>query len=110
MTETRRALVGRSRRLNIATLLYNSLEGIVGLTAGLMAGSVALVGFAVDSGIELSASAIALWRLDADADVRRRASVERISHRAIGVLFLALAAYVTYDAIDALEELKKKGS
>lgn len=95
-------LVARSRRLNLATLAYNSLEGVIAISAGLAAGSVALVSFGIDSGIELGASAAALWRLNADADVTRRAAAERTSHRVIGALFMILAVYVTVDAGRAL--------
>lgn len=94
----RAALVARSRWLNVATLGYNSLEGIIAILAGLAAGSVALVGFGIDSVIELTASTVALWRLNADADAVRRVAVERMSHRIIGALFMALAAYVAYEA------------
>lgn len=100
--EARRRLVRRSRRLNGATLAYNTIEGIIAISAGLAAGSVALVGFGIDSGIELGASAAALWRLHADADVARRAVVERRSHRVIGALFIILAIYVAVDASAAL--------
>jgi divalent metal cation (Fe/Co/Zn/Cd) transporter len=98
----RERLVARSRRLNVATLAYNTLEGVVAITAGVAAGSVALVGFGIDSGIELGASVAALWRLDADADLARRAVVERASHRVIGALFMALAIYIAIDAGTAL--------
>ncbi len=98
----RARLVARSRRLNLATLAYNTLEGIIAISAGLAAGSVALVGFGIDSGIELGASATALWRLNADADLARRAAAERASHRVIGALFMVLALYVTIDAGRAL--------
>jgi divalent metal cation (Fe/Co/Zn/Cd) transporter len=98
----RARLVVRSRRLNIATLAYNTLEGIIAISAGLAAGSVALVGFGIDSGIELAASGAALWRLNADADMARRAAVERTSHRVIGALFMVLAVYVSIDAGRAL--------
>ena len=100
--DARAALAARSKWLNIATLAYNSIEGVVAITAGLAAGSVALVGFGFDSGIELAASCVALWRINADADPVRRAQAERVAHRLIGVLFLALAAYVSYDAAHAL--------
>lgn len=100
--EGRRRLVTRSRRLNLATLAYNALEGIVAIAAGAAAGSVALIGFGIDSGIELCASGAALWRLSADADVTRRAAVERASHRIIGALFMVLALYVSVDAGSAL--------
>ena len=94
----RAALVTRSRRLNLATLAYNALEGVIAIGSGVAAGSVALIGFGIDSGIELAASGVALWRLDADADHERRDHVERLSHRLIGALFVALALYVAVDA------------
>jgi divalent metal cation (Fe/Co/Zn/Cd) transporter len=100
--EVRTSLVRRSRRLNYATLIYNSLEGVLSIAAGLLAGSIALVGFGVDSVIELAASVAALWRLRADVDLRRRERVERQTLRLIGLCFLALAAYVSVDAIDAI--------
>src|SRR5919198_150671 len=102
LSPTREALVRRSFRLNVATLAYNSLEGVVAILAGLAAGSIALVGFGLDSLIELAASVTALWRLGADLDPERRERAERVAIRAIGVLFLALAAYVAVDAAQAL--------
>jgi len=101
-TDLRAQLVRRSRWLNIATLAYNTLEGIIAIVAGVAAGSVALVGFGIDSGIELAASSVALWRLDADADHSRRERAERLGHRMIGALFMALALYVAVDAGRAL--------
>ena len=101
LTLDRAVLVRRGRWLSTATLAYNCLEGVVAIVVGLGAGSVALVGFGIDSGIEVSASVVALWRLSADAEPERRARVERISHRAIGCLFLALALYVAYEAVQA---------
>lgn len=98
----RETIVRRGRGLNIATLAWNSLEGVIAIAAGVSAGSVALVGFGVDSGIELAASAMALWRLGADASPAHRERVEQVSHRAIGVLFVALAVYVAYDAASSL--------
>jgi divalent metal cation (Fe/Co/Zn/Cd) transporter len=98
----RDTIVRRGRRLSFVTVFCNSVEGVVALAAGLSAGSVALVGFGVDSGIELAASAAAIWRLDADAASARRVRVERISHRMIGLLFVALALYIAYGASDAL--------
>jgi divalent metal cation (Fe/Co/Zn/Cd) transporter len=99
---TREALVRRSFRLNAATLAYNSLEGVIALLAGLMSGSIALVGFGLDSLIELAASLTALWRLRAERDPGRRERAERVALRVIGGLFLALAAYVAADAAQAL--------
>ena len=92
----RPALLQRSRRLNYATLAYNSLEGALSISAGLMAGSIALVGFGTDSLIELTAGAAALWRLSADLNPARRERVEQQTLRLIGLCFLALAAYVRH--------------
>ena len=98
----RPALVRRSRQLNYATIAYNSLEGVLAVVAGVWAGSIALVGFGVDSVIELAAGAAALWRLRADADPVRRARSEHLTLRAIGVSFVALAVYIGVDAFEAL--------
>jgi divalent metal cation (Fe/Co/Zn/Cd) transporter len=98
----RPALVQRSRRLNYATLAYNSLEGVLSIGAGLLAGSIVLVGFGADSLIELTAGAAALWRLGADLNPARRERVEQLTLRLIGLGFLALAAYVSLEAIHAL--------
>jgi divalent metal cation (Fe/Co/Zn/Cd) transporter len=98
----REDLVRRGQRLSWLTLGYNSVEGFVAIGAGLLAGSIALVGFGFDSAIELVASAAALWRLNADVNPVQRERVELLTLRIVGVLFLALALYVTLDAADAL--------
>ena len=95
-------LVRRGLRLTYATLAYNSLEGIVAVGAGIGAGSIALIGFGVDSIIELTASVAAVWRLRADSGVARREQVEGRSLRVVGACFLALAGYMTYEAVKAL--------
>ena len=100
--EGRAALVRRSYWLNVLTLSYNSIEGVVALIAGAFAGSIALTGFGLDSLIELAASVTALWRLRADVQPEAREHAERVSLRVIGALFLALAAYVGIDAARAL--------
>lgn len=92
--------VARGRRLEYFTIAYNSLEGLIALVAGWLAGSVALVGFGVDSVIEVSSGAVLLFRLHADADPRRRERVERLTLRLVGVSFLALAAYVAYESLN----------
>jgi divalent metal cation (Fe/Co/Zn/Cd) transporter len=102
VADTRGALVRRSFRLNVVTIAYNSLEGVVALIAGALAGSIALTGFGLDSLIEVTASLTALWRLRADLNPARRQHAERVSLRVIGALFLALACYVALDASRAL--------
>lgn len=106
-TAERRALVRRGLWLNYATIGYNALEALVAILAGLLAGSVALVGFGVDSAIEVTAAGAAQWRLRADVDPKRRERVERITLRVIGWSFLALATYVTYDSGKALWLLER---
>ena len=98
----RTALVQRGLALNYLTIGYNVLEAVVALGAGIVAGSVALVGFGLDSVIEVTASGAAQWRLRADLDALRRERVERATLRIIGWSFLALAAYVTLDSANAL--------
>jgi len=95
-------LVRRGLVLSYGTALYNSLEGLIAIGAGLVAGSVALVGFGVDSAIELSASAAAIWRLRADQGAERRERSERFTLRIVGALFLALALFVAADAARTL--------
>jgi divalent metal cation (Fe/Co/Zn/Cd) transporter len=95
---TRIRAVRQGQWLTWTTIGYNSLEGILSVVAGLLAGSVALVGFGVDSFIEVTASFAAIWRLRVDADLARRAVAERRALRVIGWCFLALATYVAIDA------------
>jgi divalent metal cation (Fe/Co/Zn/Cd) transporter len=101
-SQDRAALVRRGRRLSYATLAVVSVEAGVALAVGLVAGSVALLGYGVDSVIELVSGAAALWRLAADREPGRRARVERQSARVIGVGFVALAVYILVDAGRAL--------
>jgi divalent metal cation (Fe/Co/Zn/Cd) transporter len=98
----RAALVRRGLWLNYATIAYNSIEAVVALIAGIVAGSVSLVGFGIDSVIEVTASGAAQWRLRADLDHTRRDQVERVTMRVIGWSFLALAGYVTVDSLTSL--------
>ena len=95
---TREQAVRRGQWLTWTTIAYNSLEALLSIVAGLLAGSVALVGFGFDSVIELSSSLAGLWRLQADAAPAQRARVERHALRFIGICFLVLAAYVLNDA------------
>ena len=88
--------VRRGRRLEYLTIVWNSLEGIIAVGAGIYAGSIALVGFGVDSVIEVSSGLIILWRL-ASGEHR-----EKLALRLVGVSFLALAVYVGLDAAKSL--------
>jgi divalent metal cation (Fe/Co/Zn/Cd) transporter len=98
----RMALVRRGLWLNYLTIGYNTIEAVVSLVAGLVAGSVALIGFGVDSAIEVTASVAAQWRLRSDRDSVRRERVEWLTRRVIGGSFLALSAYVAVDSVITL--------
>jgi divalent metal cation (Fe/Co/Zn/Cd) transporter len=105
MTEVvvpRLALVRRGLWLNYLTIGYNTIEAVVSLVAGVVAGSVALIGFGVDSAIEVTASVAAQWRLRSDRDSARRERVEWLTRRVIGGSFLALSAYVAVDSVITL--------
>ena len=98
----RRSAVTRGRWLTWATIAYNCLEGLLSIGSGLLAGSVSLIGFGVDSFIEVSASLTAVWRLHVDRDPGRREQAERLAQRLIGLSFLALAGYVAVEATRSL--------
>src|SRR3954449_13593171 len=104
MTQARATLIRRGLWLNYATLAYNTAEAIVSLAAGLIAGSVALVGFGFDSVIEVTASLAAQWRLRADLDAHRREHAELLTMRIVGACFIGLAVYILYDAGTTLWE------
>ncbi|MEK7753081.1 MAG: cation transporter [Acidobacteriota bacterium] len=95
----RASAVRRGKRLEYATVAYNSMEGLIGIGAGLVAGSIALVGFGFDSIIEVTSGAVLLWRLHADVDPARRERAEAVSVRIVGICFLVLALYIAYDSV-----------
>ncbi len=95
----------RALWLVAATMAYNAVEALVALWAGVAAGSVALVGFGLDSVIELVAATVVLWRmaLESGGATRTRVDVaERRVRRLVGVTFFALAAYVVVQSTVAL--------
>lgn len=96
----RKARLGRGLRLEYFSLVWNFLETFVGMAAGIAAGSVALIGFALDSVVESSSAAVLIWRLRSEGkgnwDVE---SIERRAVRLIAVAFWALALYVGAKAI-----------
>jgi divalent metal cation (Fe/Co/Zn/Cd) transporter len=98
----RHVFAQRGKRLEYFTIAWNSIEGIVAVVAGILAGSISLVGFGVDSFIEVASGATLLWRMSVDADERRRERIELISLRMVSACFLALAAYVGYEAASNL--------
>lgn len=96
------AMARRGRRLEYFTIAWNSLEGLVAVIAGMLAGSISLVGFGIDSFIEVTSGAALLWRMSVDADVHHREQNERLALRIVGLCFVALAAYIGYESISHL--------
>ena len=95
-------LVSRGRRLERLTIAWNSFEAVVALVSGVMAGSIALVGFGLDSVIETTSAVILLWRLRADADRASRERAELTARRLVGACFVLLALYVAAESVHAL--------
>lgn len=94
-----RSLVAlRGRRLEYFTIGWNALESLVAIIAGVFAGSSSLVGFGIDSFIEVTSGSVLLWRISVDADVQRRERNERHALKIVGTCFLALAVYITYES------------
>jgi divalent metal cation (Fe/Co/Zn/Cd) transporter len=102
----RERLLLHGQRLEYFTIVYNSLEGLVSIVAGAIAGSISLVGFGLDSLIEVTSGTALLWRLHHDLNPSRREHVERMTLRIVGVCFLALAAYIGYESGSALIQHK----
>ena len=102
----RRAVTRRGKQLEYFTIGWNSLEGLVAVVAGVLAGSISLVGFGVDSFIEVTSGSVLLWRMSVDADVQKRERREKLSLMIVGVCFLALATYVGYESISDLVSRK----
>jgi|SRR5438128_2698935 len=94
----RAAGVRRGRRLEYFTIAWNAAEGLVAIGAGALAGSISLVGFGMDSFIEVASGSVLLWRMSVDADEQRRASREKRALHLVGLCFVLLAAYVAYES------------
>jgi len=92
----------RGKRLEYFTIGWNSLEGLCALAAGIIAGSISLVGFGADSFIEVTSAAALLWRLSVIADEESREQNERFTLKIVGACFLALSLYVASAAISNL--------
>jgi divalent metal cation (Fe/Co/Zn/Cd) transporter len=106
LTDERRALVARRIRLFLAaTITYNVIEAIVALSEGARVSSTALIGFGIDSVIEVSSAAAVAWQF-AGRDPEAR---EKIALRIIAFSFFGLATYVTADAIRALLGIGEAG-
>jgi divalent metal cation (Fe/Co/Zn/Cd) transporter len=98
--ETYRRLAQRAKLLSWVSLGYMALEGAVAILAGILAGSVALIAFGLDSAIEGFASAIIVWRFTGSRMFSDAA--ERRAQRLVAIQFFVLAPYVGFESVDAL--------
>ena len=107
MTADRSALLRKGIRLEYLTVGWNSLEAAIAVIAGVAAGSIALVGFGLDSVVEVVAGSMLLWRLRVEVahdhgECAETEHAERLALRFVGVTFFLLAAYVAYESFRKL--------
>jgi divalent metal cation (Fe/Co/Zn/Cd) transporter len=102
----RQGMARRGKRLEYFTIGWNTLEGLVAVFAGAVAGSISLLGFGIDSFIEVTSGTVLLWRMSVDADALKRERNEMFSLRIVSVCFLALALYVGYESVSDLVSRK----
>lgn len=106
LTVEREAGLGRALRLEYLTVGWNVVEGLVAVAAALAAGSVALLGFGIDSFVETASGLVLVWRLRAERRRGRQHAerLDRLALRLVGLSLFALAAWVAFDAGRALLE------
>ena len=93
-------LIRRAKALSWLSLAYMTAEGAIAVTAAILAGSVALLGFGLDSAIEALASVIVIWRFTGSRRLSKDA--ERHAERLVAISFFLLAPYIAQDATRAL--------
>lgn len=103
---TRSALLTRGLLLEFLTVGWNLIEGVIAVVAAMASGSVALLGFGVDSFVESISGSVLIWRLGSEkrgsADEERIEAIERRAEQLVGLSFFALAAYVAFDAVTSI--------
>jgi divalent metal cation (Fe/Co/Zn/Cd) transporter len=96
----------RGLQLAYLTIIWNVLEGIIAVGAGIAAGSIALIGFGVDSLVETISGGVITWRLMTEIrgqhDDEAIEGIEQRAERLVGIAFLLLAAYVAFEAVRSL--------
>ncbi len=102
---TRAELLRHGLRLEYLTVGWNIIEGLIAIGAGIVSGSIALVGFGMDSFIESISGTVLIWRLREERRGATEERIELVERRAewlVGVAFLVLAAYVTIESLRSL--------
>jgi len=101
----RNALLERARRLQWLTVGWNAVEGIIAIAAALAASSVVLLGFGLDSFIEMTSGLVILWRIRAERRARDEARIERVedlARRGVALSLFLLAVFVATEAVVSL--------
>jgi divalent metal cation (Fe/Co/Zn/Cd) transporter len=110
---SRPEIVQRGLRLEYLTVGWNIVEGLVSVGAAIAAGSVALLGFGLDSFVETTSGIVLIWRLRAERRARDHEEIERLdqrAHKLVAITLFLLAAYVGFDAIKALAAAERPES
>jgi divalent metal cation (Fe/Co/Zn/Cd) transporter len=105
VAQARPSLLRRALRLEYLTVGWNIIEGAVAVSAALAAGSVALLGFGIDSFVESASGCVLIWRLIAErraADEERVEQVERRARKLVAASLVLLAAYIAWDSITSM--------
>jgi divalent metal cation (Fe/Co/Zn/Cd) transporter len=98
----REKIAARGKRLEYFTIAWNCIEGLVAVIAGAVAGSISLVGFGLDSFIEVTSGATLLWRMSVDAQEVEREHNEKLALRIVGACFVSLSLYILFESLSDL--------
>lgn len=100
-TTERRALVQKGLKLTVFTVSWNVIEGLIAITAGVLANSVALISFGIDSFVESLSAGVLSWRLSLELktdSAERAEKAEKLASKIAGTILLMLALYIVVDA------------
>lgn len=94
-------LTKRALKLSYFTIIYNIVEGILSIFAGLIAGSISLIGFGLDSAVESFSAVIMVWRFKKSGKIEesKEKEIEKRALKYVGYTFLILGAYVLYESL-----------
>lgn len=104
-TVDRPRLLRRGLALEYVTVSWNLVEGVIAIAAAVASGSVALLGFGIDSFVESTSGSVLIWRLLAERrtdDAERIETIERRAQRLVAATLFLLAAYIAFDAVTTL--------
>lgn len=105
-----RKAASTGRKLEYFTIAWNSIEALVAVVAGALAGSVSMIGFGADSFIEVISGSALLWRMSVGQENPKRKRRERVALKIVSFCLLALALYISAESIAALVHTKKPES